>query len=296
MHSIYSEDGDLRPAELAQVCLAAGVDMMSVADHNSIRANEEASAAAKKLGIAYLNGIELDCRYKGLNFHVLGYGVNDRKGEFTAIDDDMNRQYRELAMESLKKTQDLGFDISVEEMQEISQWSIYPERWTGERFAEVLLNKPEYADHPLLAPYRPGGARSDNPYICFYWDFYSQGKPCYVEMKFPSMERAVELIRDNGGAVVLAHPGNNLKGHEELFGEIMDLGFDGVEAFSSYHSAERAAYFYRLAKEYGKFCTCGSDFHGRMKPAIFMGRVAFPAEIERAEIEKECRKALARVM
>lgn len=296
MHSIYSEDGDLRPAELAGRCLHAGVDMMSVTDHNSIRANEEAGAAARALGIAYLNGVELDCRYKGLNFHVLGYGITDASGDFTAIDDDMNHQYRELAMESLQKTRELGFDISVQEMQEVSKWSIYPERWTGERFAEVLLNKMEYADHPMLAPYRPGGARSDNPYINFYWDFYSQGKACYVEMQFPSMQRAVELIHDNGGKVVLAHPGNNLKGHEDMFGEIMNLGFEGVEAFSSYHSAERAAWFCRLAREAGKFCTCGSDFHGRMKPAIFMGRMAFPAEIERAEIEKECRKALEKLV
>ena len=293
MHSIYSEDGDLTPAQLVEICRQAGVDMMAVTDHNSVRANDEACAAAEKAGIACLRGVELDCRYKGLNFHVLGYGISDASGEFTAIDEDMNRQYRELAMESLRKTQALGFEITAEEMRKVSEWSIFPDRWTGERFAEVLLNKPEYADHPMLAPYRPGAARSDNPYINFYWDFYAQGKPCYLEMQFPPMQRAVELIRDNGGAVVLAHPGNNLKGHEDLFGEIMNLGFHGVEAFSSYHTPERAAFFARLSREAGRFCTCGSDYHGRMKPAISMGVMPFPPEMERAEIEGKCRSHLA---
>ena len=292
MHSIYSEDGDLTPEQLVQLCAGAGVDMMSVSDHNSIRANAAAAAAAKAAGICYIPGIELDCRYKGLNFHVLGYGISDASGDFTAIDEGMERQYRELAMESLKKTCDLGFHVTVEEMRRVSQWSIYPDRWTGERFAEVLLNKPEYADHPALAPYRPGGARSDNPYINFYWDYYAQGKPCYVEMKFPAMERALELIRDNGGVAVLAHPGNNLRGHEELFGEIMDLGFGGVEAFSSYHAPERSTFFCRLAREKNKFCTIGSDFHGRLKPAISLGGVSFPAEIERDEIEAQARCVL----
>jgi predicted metal-dependent phosphoesterase TrpH len=257
-----------------------------------VRANPEAIPAAKQAGIACLPGVELDCVYKGLNFHVLGYGISDAGGDFTAIDEDMERQYKALAMESLHKTRAMGFDVTVEEMQEVSKWSIYPDRWTGERFGEVLLNKPEYADHPLFAPYRPGGSRSDNPYISFYWDFYSQGKPCYVEMQFPPMQRAVELIHDNGGAVVLAHPGNNLKGHEELFGEIMNLGFEGVEAFSSYHSAEQSARFCRMTREMNRFCTIGSDYHGRLKPAIFLGKVGFPEGIERTEIEKAARSKL----
>lgn len=292
MHSIYSEDGDLTPAQLVQRCAEAGVELMSVTDHNSVRANGEARAAAKAAGIGCLNGVELDCRYKGLNFHVLGYGIDDSGGEFAAIEADMERQYRELAMESLRKTCALGFHVTVEEMQEVSKWSIFPDRWTGERFAEVIMRKEEYMDHPALQPYRPGGSRSDNPYINFYWDFYAQGKPCYVEMQFPAMETAVQLIRDNGGRVVLAHPGNNLRGHEELFGEIMHLGFDGVEAFSSYHSAETAAFYARLTRETGRFCTVGSDFHGRLKPAIEMGRVTFPSGIERAEIEREIHRML----
>lgn len=295
MHSIYSEDGDNTPVRLVEMCAEAGISLMSVTDHNSARANPEAAPAARAAGIPYLNGIELDCRYKGLNFHVLGYGIRDDHGDFAALDADMNRQYAALAMESLEKTCALGFHVTPEEMQEVSKWSIFPERWTGERFGEVLLNKPEYADHPLFAPYRPGGSRSDNPYINFYWDFYAQGKPCYVEMRFPDMQTALSLIHDNGGAAVLAHPGNNLRGHEELFSEIMALGIDGVEAFSSYHTVQQAAFFCRRAREEGAFCTCGSDFHGRLKPAIFLGRMAFPAEIERSEIEKECFRRLEKL-
>jgi hypothetical protein len=100
------------------------------------------------------------------------------------------------------------------------------------------------------------------------------------------------LALRSGGAVVLAHPGNNLKGHEDLFGEIMNLGFHGVEAFSSYHTPERAAFYARITREAGRFCTCGSDYHGRMKPAIDMGVMPFPPEYDRAEIEKECRRQL----
>lgn len=290
MHSHFSEDGDIAPAQLVEQCHAAGVDFMSVTDHNSMRGTEAAAAAAGAAGIGFINGVELDCVYKGLNFHVLGYGMDDSRGDFTALDAEMERKYRAIAMEYLRKTCALGFHVTAQELREVSWWSIFPERWTGERFGEVLLNKPEYADDPRLAPYRPGGPRSDNPCINFYWDYFAQGKPCYVEMEFPPMERALELICDNGGIAVLAHPGNNLKGHEELFDEVMSLGFAGVEAFSSYHSLEQSAYFYRKGLEAGKFCTIGSDYHGRLKPAISLGKIAFPEGIDRSAVEAEARR------
>lgn len=296
MHSIYSEDGDIHPAQLVEKCRVAGVDFMSVTDHNSMRGVEEAAVAAKAAGIAFLNGVELDCTYRGLNFHVLGYGMSNARGDFDALDAEMEKKYREVAMGYLRKTRALGFEVTPQELRDVAWWSIFPERWTGERFGEVLLNKPEYADDPRLVPYRPGGARSDNPCINFYWDFYSQGKPCYMEMEFMPMARALEMIMDNGGVAVLAHPGNNLKGHEELFDEIMDLGISGVEAFSSYHSVEQTAFYCRRIRGRGGFCTIGSDYHGRLKPAISLGRVAFPVGIERDGVERKARRALEKYL
>lgn len=294
IHSRYSDDGELPVDLLAEKCACAGITLFSVCDHNSVRANVEIAAAAKAANIACIPGVELDCTYQGLNQHVLGYGVADKHGDFAAIEADIDRQYRENSMEALELTCKLGFEVSEEEMRAASQWNFWPDRWTGERFGEVLLARQEYADYPLLRPYRPGGSRSDNPCVNFYWDFYSQGKPCYVEMRFPPMQRMLEVIRDNGGMAVLAHPGNNLRGHEQLLDEILKLGVSGVEAFSSYHTEEQSAFFCKRTRETGRFCTCGSDFHGRMKPAIQPGRMAFPPEIERGEIERECVQALER--
>ena len=296
MHSMHSEDGELAPGELVRRCVEAGVDFMSVTDHNSMHGVEAAAAAAKTAGLAFLNGVELDCVYKGLNFHVLGYGVSNAGGDFTQVDADMDRKYLETGMESLRKTCEMGFEVTPEEMLAYYKNASFPNRWTGERFAELIFAKPEYTDDPRLAAYRPGGARSDNPCINFYWDFYSQGKPCYVEMEFMPMARALELIYDNGGVAVLAHPGNNLKGHEELFDEIMALGFEGVEAFSSYHTLEQTQYYFQLARQSGKFVTIGSDYHGRLKPAISLGKVAFPKGIDRAEVEAEARKKLGKYL
>ena len=51
MHSRYSDDGEFTPSELIEQCAEKGVSIVSVTDHNCVRANEEAAKAAKEKGI-----------------------------------------------------------------------------------------------------------------------------------------------------------------------------------------------------------------------------------------------------
>lgn len=250
MHSRYSEDGEYTPLELVEQCVKMGVRMMSVTDHNCVKANEEAQEAAKERGILYIPGIEIDCTYENVNFHVLGYGIDFRNSDFAVIEKHIDDQSFQASLDRLAETQALGFyHITEKEMWELSKNNYWQGSWSGELFAEVLLAMPEYADHPLLKPYRSGGERSNNPYVNFYWDYYSQGKPCYAKIDYPAMEEIIDIIHRNHGVAVLAHPGVNLKGKEYLFEDILRLGLDGIEAFSSYHSPEQARKFYAAAQK-----------------------------------------------
>ena len=73
MHSQYSDDGEFSPAQLAEQCQAAGITLMAVTDHNSTRAVDETQEAAQTLGIQCISGVELDCRFQGVDLHLLGY-------------------------------------------------------------------------------------------------------------------------------------------------------------------------------------------------------------------------------
>lgn len=271
MHSWYSEDGEFTPTELVGQCYWLGITTMSITDHNCARANTDARAQAEAKGIRYISGIEIDCVYKGLNFHVLGYGFDEQSADFVRVEKNIEQQSFLALLERLEKTQALGFYVTQNEMWELSREAYWKGSWSGEMFAELLLTKPEYTGHPLLCPYRPGGTRSDNPYVNFYWDYYAQGKPCYVEMEYPPMEEIIGMIHRNHGKAVLAHPGVNLKDREGLLGDVLALGVDGVEAFSSYHTPKQALEFYRQTQKWGLFATCGSDYHGKTKPSICLG-------------------------
>ncbi|MDO4943333.1 MAG: PHP domain-containing protein [Lachnospiraceae bacterium] len=271
MHSKYSEDGEYTPFELVEQCVKKGIDMMSIVDHNCVKANTEAETFARERGITYIPGIEIDCVYKDTNFHVLGYGIDFESKEFVEIEKNIRDQSLWASLERLVETQKLGFDVTEDDMWAISKDSYWPESWTGELFAEVLLSKIEYKDHPILRPYRVGGSRNDNPQVNFYWDYYSQGKPCYAEIQYPKMQEIIDIIHNNHGIAVLAHPGVNLKGKEYLLKGILEMGIDGIEVFSSYHSPEQISHYYKEVKKHHLLFTCGSDYHGKIKPSIILG-------------------------
>lgn len=284
MHSLYSDDGEFTPTELVEKCEAAGIKIMAIADHNSIKAISEAQQVAANKGLIFIPAIEIDCTYNGINLHVLGYDIDYKKGTFLEIEENILSQERQCGLKKLELTNALGFELTKEQLDQLSSNGVY----TGEMFAEVLLEDERYLDHELLKPYREGGSRSDNPFVNFYWDYYAQGKPCYTEIVYPSLEETIKIIKNNGGVAVLAHPGNNLKGKFEVFDEMVKIGIQGVEAFSSYHTEETIEYFLNKAREYDLLITCGSDYHGKTKPAIHIGENK--CSINPSEIETQLKK------
>lgn len=266
IHSHYSDDGELSPAELVALAKGRGLTLMSITDHNSVRGVSEALAAADDLRV--LPGVELDCTYGGKGFHLLGYDFDHTRSEFGAIEADILAQERAAAGEKVRlfrAATDLPVDL--DELLAAAPDGVV----TGELIGEQLLSRPDAEQYPLLRPYLPGGEKSDMPNVRFYWDFFSEDKAAYVPIRYLSMAEAVTLLHSAGGLAVLAHPGQNLGRGVALPRGIIDLGIDGVEAFSSYHSAEDALRYARAAEACGLLVTCGSDFHGKHKPNIPLG-------------------------
>lgn len=112
MHSFYSEDGELAPAKLAEKCAEKGIITMSVTDHNTVRANAEAKEAADLMGISYIPGIEIDCVFEHVNFHVLGYDIDYESRDFYDIEKKIDDQSLRASFMMLEKTRSLGFLFS----------------------------------------------------------------------------------------------------------------------------------------------------------------------------------------
>ncbi len=282
MHSYYSDDGEYTPCQLVEMAHQKGIKIMAIADHNYVKANQEALKEANKYSMSYIPAIEIDCTFKDIDLHVLGYGISS--SQFNELGDAILNQELQASEKKIQLVEQLGFQVNRDKLAELTNTGVY----TGEMFGELLLNDERYHDHELLKPYRQGGSRSDNPYVNFYWDYFSQGRPCYVPIVFPSLNKVIDLIHHDGGIAVLAHPGQNLKGRFEVFDDMIKLGIDGVESFSSYHNQETNDYFYRKAIKNHLMYTCGSDFHGKTKPSIKLGQMG--CFIDEHEIEEQLKK------
>ncbi|WP_163326268.1 PHP domain-containing protein [Draconibacterium mangrovi] len=267
IHSNYSNDGEFEIADIVTLCKKNGVEFFSITDHNSVKGNKEAALEAEQKGIEFAAGIKIDCNYKGTNLHVLGYHVNWQSEDFARIENADYTKIMDSFGQMVHNLCRLGFVIDAETVLSKAEGKLP----SAELIAEVMLSDPKYYTH-LLLPYMEEGERSDMPYINFYLDYFTQGKPAYVPVQFMDYRDAIRVIRDNRGIPIVAHPGLNLKGQEEVVEELLNDGAAGLEVFNNYHTLNQADYFASLAQKRNCLMTCGSDFHGKNKPLINVGQ------------------------
>lgn len=267
IHSEYSSDGEFRVADLVGKCAAAGTRIFSLTDHNSVRGLDEARDGALQAGLGFVPGIEIDCNFEGTDLHLLGYRIDWKSPDFRALEETVAAKVMASFGQTVDKLRKLGFSVDEQAVLAAAAGKLP----TLELIAEVMLSDAG-CDTPLLAPYREDGARGEMPYINFYLDFGAQGKPAFVPVDYMSYCDAVELVRDNGGVPVVAHPGLNLRGRERIAEKLLERGAEGLEVFNNYHDDRQIAYFAPLVQRRGALMTCGSDFHGKTKPLIHIGR------------------------
>ena len=281
IHSRYSNDGEFEVKEIIRKCSAIGIDTFSVTDHNSVGGSREAQKLTMDdQGINFIPGIEIDCNYRGTDLHLLAYQIDTSSDNFDSLQLSVRQKYLDAVPQMMLNLEELGIPIDHDEVMEKSGG----EPPSPELFAELLLAKTEQHSNPRLLPYLPGGDRSEMPLINFYLDYFAQGKPAYVKIDHLDFEDALSLVKDNGGIPIVAHPGLNLEGREEVVNELMDRGAAGLEVFNNYHSNKQLAYFAGEIKRRGALMTCGSDFHGFTKPRIYLGQYNF-IESHRAYLE-----------
>lgn len=269
LHSSVSLDGELSPRGLVELCSQEGITLAALTDHNAVSGVPEFSWRGAQLGIRVIPGVELDCTAEGLQLHILGYGIDITNGKLIQIERSVLEMQRTLSLRQMDAVEELGILLDRDVLMEQAQNGVV----SAEMIAAEALTFSQNQNHLLLRPFLPGGSRSDQPLVNFYWDICSPGKPAYVPASYISAAEAIQAIHDAGGLAVLAHPAINLQGREKLIEYFLNLPLDGIEVFSSYHNAIETAFYLDLAQKYHLLVTGGSDFHGRIKPNIRMGDI-----------------------
>ena len=274
IHSNFSNDGEFQVQEIVDKCIDKGIRIFSITDHNSVKGINEAITISVNQGVEFIPGIEIDCSYRGIDLHLLGYNIDWQSKDFAYLEKIYRKKVMELFPGMIENLAKCGIEVDANEVLEKSGGKLP----CGELIAEVLLTNTDYHSNKKLKPYLKGGARSDMPYINFYLDYFAQGKPAYVKFESMDFGYAVELIKDNNGIPIVAHPGLNFRGKEELVQKLLGNGAEGLEVFNNYHDTEQIKYFANLAIKGNYLITCGSDFHGKNKPLIEIGKYKYLEE------------------
>jgi predicted metal-dependent phosphoesterase TrpH len=245
-------DGTDSPAELVEKAGAAGLDVVAITDHDSTAGWDEAQAAADRVGITLVRGIEISTMLDGVSVHLLGYGFDPQDAplleELDRIlrgrDDRLPQLLAQLAEHDMPLTQG---DV-------IAQ--------SGNAAAS---GRPHVADAMVAAGYVADRDEAFRDWL------YDDG-PAYVERYGAPLLEAVDLVRDAGGVSVVAHPWAR-RGRRvltaELLAQLKERGLAGIEVDHNNHSAAVRAELRELAADLDLVVTGSSDYHGTGKGPDF---------------------------
>lgn len=104
IHSKFSSDGQLDVKEILDLSKEQNIKCISITDHNSVRAIDEAMTYGKSIGINVLPGIELDCDFNGKSIHLLGYGFDHKDPIFEQIENDSLNLSLKEGIRTIKRT------------------------------------------------------------------------------------------------------------------------------------------------------------------------------------------------
>ena len=275
IHSKSCSDGNLTVEEIVKEAKIRNISLMSITDHDSIACQRKAMVLARKNGIHYISGVELNVTFshpkyrsgKSISLDFLGYQYDIENGELenklqqigkyreeraTKILDNINAEFEREGIERLTK----------KDFEEI-QYSV-----------DGVLGRPHIADYLIRKKIVRTKQEAFDRYLV----------KCDAP-KYPLyLEEASRLVKNAGGIIVFAHPNDphgtslvnltrSLHEQSQIIEESILRYIDGVECWHSRNDFSTTNHYVKFAKKHGLVMTGGSDCH--QKP-ILMGTIRVP--------------------
>jgi len=271
-HSTAS-DGTFSPEELVYLAKKEKIQALALTDHDTIDGLKPAYNTAKDLDLPFLCGVEISIKFEGPgHFHLLGYFLEP---EIPKINDTLlklKKAREERNKKMIEKLNNLGIEITLEELKEIAQGEI-----GRPHIANLLVKK------GIVKSFEEA-----------FQKYLKKGALAYVPKALLLPEEGIKLILEAKGIPVLAHPITlklNLLELKKYIKLLKNFGLMGIEVFYPEHTIDFTKFLIECAKELGLLLTGGSDFHGENKPDIKLGK-----GLNNLNVPFECYKNLEKVL
>jgi 3',5'-nucleoside bisphosphate phosphatase len=255
-----ASDGRCTPIELVARAAAAGVDVLSVTDHDTTAACGQVSAACVQAGIEFVAGIEITAVVDGTDVHVLGYFIDPVARPLGAFLAEQRRRRIERVRLMIERLAAHGITLDAEAV-------VQP----GLDDESKAVGRPWIARALIAAGHVATTSEAFDRWL-------SNGRPAFVPRVGPTPEEVLRQIHDAKGIASLAHPG--LLGRDELIPGLAGAGLDALEAYHSKHRPDDLLRYLMAADRLGLAISGGSDYHADPSPgAAGLGSVALPREL-----------------
>ena len=240
-HSFLS-DGVLSIEDIIYYSKKVGLDCISITDHDTLAGVIQAYTLGEKIGISIIPGVEISTiDYKtNRSVHMLCYFPKDffkLQGFLNKILINRENAKRQMAQMLMKE-----YPITMEHIERYSSKS--------ESMYETHIMQPL------------GDLGYTNVVIGdLYKELLSKKGKYYVQITYPSVYEALDMIKEVGGIAVMAHPGqfDSIELLEELARKKL---IQGVEYNHPRNSEEVKKQIKDIAQKYNLIMTGGTDFHG----------------------------------
>jgi 3',5'-nucleoside bisphosphate phosphatase len=258
VHSTAS-DGTLTPTALVELALREGLDVLAIADHDSVEGLAEALAAAQGTTLTVIPAVELSAALGDRDVHILGYFIDHEDPGLLAHLSTLRRARLERATRTVERLADAGIAVDLEDVLGLA--------------AGGSVGRSHLARALVSRGHAEGVAQAFDRYI-------GRGRPYYVAKEVGGPADVIGIVRNAGGIAVVAHPGVG-RLDDEIAG-LAEAGLGGIEAYHADHDSRQRDYYAEMAERMGLFVTGGSDYHGPEAPNPILGSVKLPqAAVER---------------
>ncbi len=244
-HSSFS-DGTDTPSALAKKADAMKLGGIALTDHDSLAGIQEFMGANVSDELVRVPGLEISTEYENKEVHILGYFAPlDSK----PLNDNLaylRKSRHERLPKMIKKLNDLGVDVTMEELYERLEGVSSPGR---PHVAQLLVEK--------------GVVKTT---LEAFQKYLAADRPAYVKKERMQTLEAVKLLRSVRAVPVLAHPltikVDNLRSFIEILTNVGLMGIE-VEYDYTFMGLHRTCDEVReVIQDMNIIHTGGSDYHG----------------------------------
>ena len=249
-------DGHLSPQQLMACAVDAGVEVLSITDHDTVAAYDEVRLRTPA-SLTLIPGVEISTYWQQIGVHIVALNFSLDDGAIRAALRAQQGARHRRAEEIADKIHKLGMGDSMARVQILA--------------AGAQIGRPHFAQYLVEIGRAKSMAQAFKKYL-------GEGKCCAVRIRAADIRTVIEWIRDAGGTAVLAHPlkyGLTRTKLTALIDDFKSAGGHALEVVSGHQTSEVTRDMGVLCTSKGLRASCGSDFHQLEQSWAALGR--FPA-------------------